>query len=128
MSSSTELKSEMGNWLQTLAPWDSFFTGTWKRPVTLDGVLYGMRRYLKKIEAMAGVPVYAYFGVERGNKGGLLHVHALIGNISHVRNYCGDKKQEGPCSRKIRAAFFTRGRGDGRALSFTIQRNLRRSM
>ena len=89
MPSREELKSETGNWLQHLAPWDVFFTGTWSKPVAIDGVLYGMREYLRTVESWAGIPVYAYFGVERGNKGGLLHVHALVGNVGHLKPYCG---------------------------------------
>src|SRR5262249_16524228 len=84
-------KELMATWLEHLAPWNVFFTGTWSRPVTLDGVLYGTRRFLEKLESWAGVPVYAFVGVERGSNGGLLHVHALIGNIGHLRPFCGKR-------------------------------------
>ncbi len=85
------LKEIMGSWLHRLAPWDVFFTGTWSRPVTLDGVLYGTRRYLRLVEKWAGVPIYAFIGVERGDKGELLHVHALIGNVGQLQPFCGKR-------------------------------------
>ena len=94
-SKSDTMKEQMGSWLQHLAPWDVFFTGTWSRPITLDGVLYGTRRYLKMIEKWAGIPIYAYFGVERGDKGHLLHVHALMGNVGHLKCFCGTRMAQG---------------------------------
>ncbi len=90
-SRSDTLKEIMGSWLNQLAPWDIFFTGTWSRPVTLDGVLYGARRYLRQVERWAGVPIYAFLGVERGDKGDLLHVHMLVGNVAHLKLFCGKR-------------------------------------
>ena len=86
-----EINHAMGEWLQTLAPWDVFFTGTWSRPVTVNGAFYGARRYLDIVEKWAGQPVYGFVGVERGRSGGLLHVHGLLGNVAHMRLYC-DKR------------------------------------
>lgn len=85
------LKETMGSWLHQLAPWDAFVTGTWSRPVSLDGVLYGIRRYLRLVERQAGVPIFAFVGVERGDKGDLLHVHALVGNVAHLKTFCGKR-------------------------------------
>jgi len=81
----------VGNFLQNLAPWDVFFTGTWSRPVTFDGVLYGTRRFLAEMQKRAGVPLYAFFGVERGERGHLLHIHSLMGNVAHLKPYCGER-------------------------------------
>ena len=89
-SESDVLKEIMGSWLNQLAPWDVFFTGTWSRPVTPNGVLYGARRYLRFVERRAEVPIYAFLGVERGDTGGLLHAHSLIGNVAHLKPFCGE--------------------------------------
>ena len=90
-SRSDTLKEIMGSWLHRLAPWDAFATGTWSRPVSLDGVLYGVRRYLRLVEGRARVPIFAFVAVERGDTGGLLHVHALIGNVAHLKPFCGQR-------------------------------------
>lgn len=85
----------MGTWLQELVPWDVYATGTWSKPVTQNGVLYGSRRYLDTVEKFAGVPVYAFTGVEKGSRGSLLHAHFLIGNVGHLKTYCGQRLAAG---------------------------------
>jgi hypothetical protein len=95
-ASSRDVQKElMGSWLEHLVPWDVFFTGTWSSRVTVDGVLYGTKNFLRRVEQWAGVSVYAFFGVERGDKGDLLHVHALIGNVAHLTPFCGKRLSPG---------------------------------
>lgn len=90
-----ELKEAMGTWLGQLAPWDVFSTWTFSRPVQVHGALYWGKRHLDFLERVAEQPVYAFLGVERGENGGLLHVHALVGNVGHLKAYCGHKLRPG---------------------------------
>jgi hypothetical protein len=90
-----ELKLAMGEWLGQLAPWDVFTTWTFARPVQLGGVMYWTHRHLRWLEKAAAQPIYGFLGVERGNRGGLLHVHALVGNVGHLRPFCGARLSPG---------------------------------
>lgn len=108
------IKSEvMGEWLETLAPWDVFATWTFSwgsdfdpevkalmadgvrvtraRLVTANGAVYWARRILAMWEEMAGQPIYGFWGVEVGNVGKLVHIHALVGNVAHLKSWCGVK-------------------------------------
>jgi hypothetical protein len=90
--SGESLNEVMGGWLADLAPWDAFATWTFSRPVNLDGAMYWGRRHLKWLRKTAGLPVYAFLAAERGDKGGLIHLHALVGNTGHLRHYCGERR------------------------------------
>ena len=57
--------------------------------------MYMARRHLRWLEKAAGLPVYGFVGVERGHTGGLLHLHALLGNVAHLRPYCGTRLAPG---------------------------------
>ena len=83
------LNEAMGQWLSELAPWDVFSTWTFSKPASLDGALYWGRRHIQKLEKAAGMPIHAFVGVERGKRGGLLHLHGLVGNVGHLRRICG---------------------------------------
>lgn len=85
------LKKTMGEWLGTLAPWDVFSTWTFGWPIGEQGAMFWAGRHLKYLEKMAEQPVYAFVGVERGQRGGLLHIHALVGNVAHLKTYCGSR-------------------------------------
>lgn len=89
------LKKEMGTWLGKLAPWDVFSTWTFARPVREHGAMYWARRHLNYLEKTAEQSIYAFVGVERGESGGLLHVHALVGNVAHLKTYCGERLAAG---------------------------------
>ncbi len=95
MSSELEINETMGDWLGTLVTWDVFSTWTFARPVQVHGAYYWTRRHLQRLEKIAGLPLYAFFGLERGNRGGLLHVHALVGNVGHLLTYCGERLPPG---------------------------------
>lgn len=95
MRGQQQLKHAMGEWLSGLAPWDVFSTWTFSRPVHVNGALYWARRHLRYLESTAEQPIYAFTGVERGENGGLLHVHALVGNVGHLKPYCGARLAPG---------------------------------
>lgn len=83
------MNQAMGEWLGTLAPWDVFSTWTFSRPVQVHGALFWARRHLTYLEKTAQQRIYSFLGVERGGTGGLLHVHALVGNVGHLKADCG---------------------------------------
>ncbi len=99
MPGADELKAVMGTWLGELAPWDVFSTWTFSRPVRVHGALYWTRRHLAWLEKVAEQPIYGFAGVEAGERGGLLHVHALLGNVAHVKRYCGQRLKPGTWGR-----------------------------
>ncbi|MBI3668745.1 MAG: hypothetical protein HY237_03045 [Acidobacteria bacterium] len=88
-TSKKELKDAMGEWLGLLAPWDVFSTYTFSRLVNTGGAMFWGRRHLSWLEKVAQQPIYAFLGVERGEAGGLLHLHALLGNVGHLKPFCG---------------------------------------
>jgi len=89
----------MGEWLGDLAPWDVFSTWTFSRPVHVHGAMYWARRHLRYLEKKAQQPVYAFLGAETGERGGLLHVHALVGNVAHLKGWCGERLEPGKWGR-----------------------------
>ena len=88
-----ELKQEMGAWLGGLAPWDAFATWTFSRIVTAQGAMFWAKRHITWIEKAAEQPVYGFVAAERGGSGGLIHLHALLGNVKHMQIFCGLKKK-----------------------------------
>jgi hypothetical protein len=97
--SDSELKDVFGQWLGQLAPWDMFSTWTFSRPVQLGGAMFWARKHLRWLEKVAEQPIYGFLGVERGDTGGLLHLHALLGNLGHLRPYCGRRLAPGQWAR-----------------------------
>lgn len=98
------LKEEMGRWLSNLAPWDVFSTWTFSRPVRAEGAMYWGRRHIRKLDEMAGMGkgnTYAFVAAETGDVGGLVHLHALVGNVGHLKAYCEQPMRPGewghPC-------------------------------
>lgn len=89
------VKQAMGQWLGGLAPWDVFATWTFSRLVNVQGAMYMGRRHLRWVEKAAGVRVYGFVGVEKGDTGGLIHLHALLGNVAHLKAYCGVRLEPG---------------------------------
>lgn len=93
------IKEQMGDWLGKLAPWDAFCSWTFSKPVNVDGAMYMGRRHLAWIEKAAGVPIYAFLGTEKGDVGGLIHLHSLVGNVAHLKPWCGTKLPPGKWAR-----------------------------
>jgi hypothetical protein len=90
-----EVNQAMGDWLGTLAPWDVFSTWTFSRPVSVDGAMYWGRKHLDWLRKTAKQDIYAFVGAEKGNRGGLIHLHALVGNVGHLAPYCGTRQPQG---------------------------------
>jgi hypothetical protein len=83
-----ELKRAMGSWLSGLAPWDVYATWTFSEPVKVAGAMYWARRHLDHVRSMARAEPFAFVAVEHGHNGGLLHLHALVGNVGHLPASC----------------------------------------
>lgn len=93
------LKNAMGEWLGQLAPWDVFSTWTFSRITQLGGAMFWARKHLRWLENTAEQPIYAFVGAERGATGGLLHLHALVGNVGHLKAFCGKRLPAGKWAR-----------------------------
>ena len=82
-----------GEWLTGLGrawPWDWFATFSFSdRTVSPDGAHYFVRRYLGWIENEGLAVPFAFRADEYGPQNGRFHIHALIGNVSHLQHYCG---------------------------------------
>lgn len=95
-----EVNAAMGEWLGRLAPWDVFAMWTFSRPVNVQGAMYMARRHLRWVEKAAGLPIYGFNGTEKGETGGLVHLHALLGNVAHLKRYCGTRLAPGVWGRE----------------------------
>lgn len=89
--SKQELTDSMGTWLGELAPWDAFATWTFSRIVTAHGAMFWAKRHIEWLQKAAEQPVYGFVAAEKGKAGGLIHLHALLGNVKHMQFYCGQK-------------------------------------
>lgn len=92
LASSVEIKTVMGDWLGDLVPWDAYATWTFSRIVTPQGAMFWAKRHIEWLEKAAEQKVYGFVAAERGASGGLIHLHALLGNVKHMQIYCGEKK------------------------------------
>jgi hypothetical protein len=93
-----------GNWLADLGhtwKWDWFATFSFSdHAVTPDGAHYFFRRYLGWIENEGLAVPFAFRADEYGPQNGRFHIHALIGNVSHLTHYCGNRLQPGQWGKK----------------------------
>ena len=65
--------TEVGNWLDTLAPWNFWCTFTYRYPPSLPAVRRSMCRFNEEIS-----PSLMFWGSESGACTGRNHVHALL--------------------------------------------------
>jgi hypothetical protein len=77
-------------------PWDWFATLTFAREgLTANGAQYWFRRYLDAAGKAGACVPYAFRADEYGPLYGRYHLHALVGNVSHLPIYCGDRLPKG---------------------------------
>ncbi len=77
-------------------PWDWFATLTFgRREITENGGQYWLHRYLNDAGAVGTAKPYAFRADEYGPLHGRYHMHALVGNVSHLPIYCGVKLRPG---------------------------------
>lgn len=84
------LIEEMGAWLRTFA-WNWYFTGTFAKPVSTNGVRFVLGEYVQALERVSRTNVNMFWTVERGTTGGNLHAHGLIGNVGTITAFCGSR-------------------------------------
>jgi hypothetical protein len=88
----------LGKWLTELHqqyPWDWFATLTFAREgITPAGAQYWFRRYLDGAGEAGIAKPYAFRADEYGPLHGRYHLHALVGNVSHLQIYCGARLQK----------------------------------
>jgi hypothetical protein len=83
-----ELTEEMGNWLGQF-PWDAFATWTFARPATTNAAMFWAKKHISWLEKAAEQRVYGFVATDKGQNGGLIHLHALLGNVKHMQFFCG---------------------------------------
>jgi hypothetical protein len=87
------LATVWGDWLEDLGkewPWDWFGTFTFSNPsVTSAAAHYFFHRFIRMAAQTGVAQPYAFRADEYGPRGGRLHLHALIGNVSHLQRFCG---------------------------------------
>jgi len=71
-------------------PWDWFATFTFARTISPNGAAYWFERYLRAAGNEGVAKPYAFRADEYGPLFGRFHLHALIGNVSHLTLWCGD--------------------------------------
>jgi hypothetical protein len=121
----SEVKDAMGEWLDQLAPWDVFSTWTFSRAVSVNGAMYFGRRHLDWLREAAGQPIYAFVGAEKGNRGGLIHLHALVGNVDLFKRIAASTCL--PACGARSAACCTRGRRESLAFFLTTRQRAPRT-
>lgn len=88
---------EFLNQLSESFPFDWFGTFTFSEAVSSAAAHYWFRKYLES--AVGLTKPYAFRADEYGPKGGRLHLHALVGNVSHLIAYCGEPLPHGKWGR-----------------------------
>ena len=109
------LRERMGCWLGSLADWTQFATWTFSRPVSVAGASDLGRKHLDWLcrwdvdnerglaagdertrrrdertrQKAASKRLQAFLATEKGETGGLLHLHALVARITTLPAFCG---------------------------------------
>jgi len=64
------------------------------RPMTSNGVRTHVRKYIRWVSRVAGLPAYCFCADEYGDRNGRLHVHALVGNVGSLMADCGHRAKD----------------------------------
>lgn len=65
--------------------WDWFLSLTFRDEVTSFRAHRLFARFVSELEKAAGIPIFWFRADEIGPRGGRFHLHALIGNVAHLR-------------------------------------------
>lgn len=103
-------------WGQFLSqyPWDWFVTLTFRDWVGSFRAHRLFERFVRELEKAAGIPIFWFRADEIGTHGGRFHMHALIGNVAHLRRLTWMDRWEGmagiarilPFNAKRGAAYY----------------------
>jgi hypothetical protein len=104
-------------WGQFLSkfPWDWFVTLTFRDPVGSFRAHRLFGYFVRDLERAAGIPIFWFHADEIGPRGGRFHIHALIGNVAHLRRMTWVDRWDGlagyarilPFNAKRGAAYYT---------------------
>jgi hypothetical protein len=79
-----QLTEAMGGFLSQY-PWDWFATFTFRDWVKSFTAHRKFELFMRELEKAAGIPIFWFRADEIGTHGGRFHIHALIGNVAHLR-------------------------------------------
>jgi hypothetical protein len=79
-----QLREAWGQFLSQFQ-WDWFVSLTFRDEVPTFRAYRILGRFLRDLEAAAGVPIYWFRADEYGARLGRFHMHLLIGNVAHLR-------------------------------------------
>ena len=65
--------------------WDWFLTLTFRDGVKSFRAHKLFASFIRELEQAAGVPIFWFRADEIGPRGGRFHIHALVGNVAHLR-------------------------------------------
>lgn len=82
--SQRQLQEAWGQFLSQF-PWDWFVNLTFRGEVLTFRAYRIVGRFLRDMEADAGVPIHWFRADEYGARLGRFHMHLLIGNVAHLR-------------------------------------------
>jgi hypothetical protein len=86
--SQRQLREAWGQFLSQF-PWDWFVNLTFRGEVLTFRAYRLVGRFLRDMEADAGVPIHWFRADEYGARLGKFHMHLLIGNVAHLRGSTG---------------------------------------
>jgi hypothetical protein len=79
-----QLREAWGQFLSQF-PWDWFVNLTFRDEVPTFRAYRIVGRFLRDLEANAGVPIHWFRSDEYGARFGKFHMHLLVGNVAHPR-------------------------------------------
>jgi hypothetical protein len=83
-SMSSQLTEAWGQFLSQFS-WDWYVTLTFRDCVKSFRAHRLFERFVSELEKAAGIPIFWFRADEIGVHGGRFHIHALIGNVAHLR-------------------------------------------
>jgi hypothetical protein len=81
---SRQLVEAWGQFLSQFS-WDWYVTLTFHDPVKSFRAHRLFKQFVRELEKAAGIPIFWFRADEIGTHGGRFHMHALIGNVAHLR-------------------------------------------
>lgn len=84
VSTRGQLRDAWGEFLSGF-PWDWFVTLTFREEVSSFRAHRLFTYFVRALEKAAGIPIFWFRVDEIGSRLGRFHIHALIGNVAHLR-------------------------------------------
>ncbi len=84
VSTTGQLREAWGQFLSGF-PWDWFVTLTFREEIGSYRAHRLFESFIRALEKAAGIPLFWFRVDEIGGRTGRFHIHALIGNVAHLR-------------------------------------------